>query len=559
MKTSDTVFLATLVAIVAAAIALVPTAERGAGHRDVADVDWTVVRDDPNERLTISWMGPPVHPTAEEGSWIERHLEEVFNVELKPVFQDWNAYSKRRALMLAGGDVPDVNWDGDPLILRRNLHHGFVLEVPYDVILRYAPTYVRQLNQYGPEAWLYAAYRGKNYGIGTYAANNIYPPAAVWRMDWLRKVGVTKVPETLEEMHDALHKFRHNDPDGNGILDTYGFCPVIHWSLTFLEVFNAFGVLPQDFQMCEGRVVWGGVLPAAKEALALLRQWYDEGLIDPDFAIGTIGTPQTYTKLQNGKTGYCFQNGNWSSLDLTKPNSFYSQMRELNPAAELAPGKPLIGRDGVRRKRFWGGSGHVIWFGRPVAQKPEVVIRVLKMFEAFAKDQDLFVASRIGKRGVHWEWSAQRGLYPLPPYDKRGEDSRNLLGFGPFENCYGFYSCSSAPLAFTNKYLPEGNLAFREAYRNPRWGFKNVLGKSDVVDSAGLYLEDLRQFQMTAFVEIIRGDRPLDYFDEFVRLWHARGGEMLTREANAMLRDMREIYGKVGAEYRPGGFSPVEQ
>ena len=55
-------------------------------------------------------------------------------------------------------------------------------------------------------------------------------------MDWLREVGIAEVPETLEEMYDALHEFRHDDPDGNGILDTYGFCPVIRWSLTFVEV-----------------------------------------------------------------------------------------------------------------------------------------------------------------------------------------------------------------------------------------------------------------------------------------------------------------------------------
>ncbi len=552
MSTKECLFLLGVVLIVGFSIAFVRTAPPEAGRAGVPSVDWSAVADDADRRLALSWMGPPSHPTAREGTWPERNLEDKFAVKFKPIFQDWNAYRRRRPLMLSGGDLPDVNWDGDPLYVRRNIHHGFVLPIPYEVILKHAPNYVKHLNRYGREAWLYAYYRGQNYGIPTFAASDVFPHVAVWRMDWLRKVGIARPPETLPEIHDALWKFRHEDPDGNGVKDTYGMCPVVHWSLSFVEIFCAFGVLPQDFILRDGRVAWGGVQPEAKQALALLRKWYAEELIDPDFAVGTEDTSVTYKKFQNGRNGYVYQWGDWRNLDLNNPNSMYSLMRELNPKVELAPCRPPVGFDGKRRKRVWGGPGHVIWFGKQVAQEPEKVLRVLRMFEAFATDKDLFVESRIGRRGLHWEWTPERGLHPLPPYDQRGADTRALLGFGPFENCYGFYSACSAPLEFTNEYLPAGCLEFRAQYSRPEWGLKNALGKSDVVDSAGEYLEDLRQFQMTAFVEIIRGDRPLDYFDEFVRLWRKRGGDVLTREANEMLREAREIYRKVGADDQGG-------
>ena len=546
MSLKECVFLLGVVLIIAIPIALTRTAPREEGRASATSVDWGSVRDDPSQRLTLSWMGSPAHPNAHEGTWPEKNLDQKFNVKFKPIFQDWNAYRRRRPLMLSSGEVPDVNWDGDPMYVRRNIHHGFVMEVPYDVILKYAPTYVKYLNRYGREAWLYSFYRGKNYGIPTFAACDVFPHVGVWRQDWLRKVGITKVPDTLDEMHEAFRRFRNDDPDGNGLKDTYGTCPVIHWSLTFVEVFCAYGVLPQDFIMRDGKVVWGGVQPEAKQALALLHKWYEEDLIDPDFAAGTDDTSVSYKKFQNGRNGYMYSGGDWRSLDLNNPNSMYSMMRELNRKVELAPCRPPLGVTGKRLKRVWGGPGHVIWFGKQVAKEPEKVIRVLRMFEAFATDKDLFVESRIGRRGLHWEWSPQRGLYPLPPYDQRGEDTRALLGFGMFENCYGIYSACSAPLEFTNEYLPAGNLEFRQKYCPPEWGFKNALGKSDVVDSAGEYLEDLRQFQMTAYVQIIRGDRPLDYFDEFVRLWRKRGGDILTREANEMLREAQGIYRKVG-------------
>lgn len=546
MKKEEILFLAVLVGGILAFVGFYPTKTVQSKGGAATSVDWGSVEDDLSEKLTIKWLGPPVYANAQEGTWIEQMLEARFNVDLQPVLLDWNANTRLKPLMLSSGDVPDIVWDGDPLYVRRNVHHGFVMELPYEVILEHAPTYVEYLNEYGRETWLFAFYRGKNYGIPTFAASDIYPRPGAWRMDWLRKVGIEQVPQNLEEMHDALWKFRHEDPDGNGVVDTYGFNPRIHWSLSFVDIFSAYGLLPQDFILRDGRAVWGGVQPEAKEVLALLRRWYEEELIDPDFAIGSQSTNQTAIKFQNGRTGYFYKAGSWQSLNLNNPNSMYSIMKQIDPAVELAPGAPLLGRDGMRRDRVWGGPAHVMWFGKQVAQEPQKVLRVLRIFEALAKERDLFVESRLGRRGEHWEWSAEVGLYMLPPYDVRGADTRHLLSIGMFENAYGFYSACSAPLDYTDPYLPAGQTAFRMRHAHPDWGLKNAVGKSDVVDSAGRYLEDLRQFQSTVFVEIIRGDQPLDYFDEFVRLWRARGGDVITQEANEMLQQMYDIYRKVG-------------
>jgi len=545
MTRNELLFLLGLVLLVFSGIALLPVEPRGADIPHAYAVDWRSVSDAPGKRLTISWCGSPAYPSARRGTWVQNHVEKVFNVDLRPIFLDWNAYRNRRPLMLSGGDVPDVCWDGDPLQVRRNVHQGFVLEVPYDLILRYAPAYVRNLNRYGPEAWLYSSFCGRNYGIPTFAAGDIYPYPMLWRMDWLRKAGFSRPPETLDELHTALWKFRYEDPDGNGVRDTYGMCPEIHWSVSFVEIFVAFGILPQDFIMRDGKVVWGGIQPEAKQVLALLRQWYQEELIDPDFAIGSVGNSPTERKFNNGRTGYMYLWGSFADFDLSNPNSRYATMKLLDPRVELAPGKPLIGLDGQRRARVWGGPGHVFWFGAPVAREPEKVIRVLRMFEALATNRQLFIEARSGKKGVHWDWSPRRGLYLLPPYDERGEDGRNLLTLS-LESCYGFFSPCAVPLDLTREFLREGELAFRRTYCDPAWGFKNAVGKSDVVPSAGRYLEDLRQFQTTAFIQIIRGDRPLDYFDEFVRTWKSRGGDILAAEANEMHREMQAIYRQVG-------------
>jgi putative aldouronate transport system substrate-binding protein len=553
MSRAEKFFLIAVVVLVVGGMLLTPTVPRG--QVQVAkQVDWSRVHDDPTQKLTISWMGTVGTPTAHKGSWVEHFLEQRFNVEFMPRFIDWPAYAQQRPLVMASGDIPDVNWDPDATVLRRNIENGFVMELPYDVILKYAPTYIKQVNHngngYGATSWINCSYNGKNYGFPTYAAEDIFPNIALWRMDWLRKVGINKVPETLDEMHEALRRFRNDDPDGDGIKDTYGYFPcTTRGDMYFNDVFCANNILPQDFALRDGQLIWGGITPEAKKSLAILHQWYTEDLIDPDFATQTAGS-DPWTKFTNGKIGYMISLGEdtWRSLDLTNPNSAYSKMRAINPKVELVPAKPLIAVDGKRWMHCWGGGGHTVWFGKQVAKHPEIAIRVLKMFEAYATDRDLYVTSRIGKRGVHWQYSPQRGVYPLPPYDQNGADLRNLLLFDLFENCYGFYSMSSVPLDFTRDLLPKGKDAFRMTYSNPAWGMKSAFS-AGCAPSASAYLQDLMTYQTITYLEMIRGDKPMSYFATFVENWKQRGGAVITSEVNDKMAELHTIWPKVG--YQP--------
>lgn len=194
------------------------------GYQPVApDVDWQQAAEVEarGDELAISWLGGS-SPGGMPGSFIEKYLGEKFKIRFQPIFLSHDGYVKRKPLMMMGGQVPDVLREYDPLLLQRDAYHGFLLPIPYEVILEHAPTYVRHVNETGPVAWLYAHWNGKNYGLPTTYYGGLFPGAGVWRGDWLKAVGIDKVPETLDEMHEALKRFRYNDPDGNGKQDTYG-------------------------------------------------------------------------------------------------------------------------------------------------------------------------------------------------------------------------------------------------------------------------------------------------------------------------------------------------
>ena len=551
MTIKEVVVLLVIVMLVGVGVALYPTRHASSEHTRVAhrSIDWDRVVDDPNEKLTISWMGVPIAPAVKEGTWIETMLEDRFNIELKPIFIDLNAHRWRKPLMMSGGEIPDVMWDHDIRQIRNYAAHGFILELPHELIRKHAPTYVKYLNQFGRQAWLYPHYRGKNYSIPTFDASDIFPSTMIWRKDWLRKVGLgEEAPKTFEEFYEAFRRFRHDDPDGNGKKDTYGLCPSPYEPLIFMEFFTAHKLLPFDLMLRDGKIVWGGIQPEAKKVLAMLREWYADELIDPDYISANQYMRIPRLKFRNGRTGYVSDVGDWSMLDPDRPNSEVALLLKINPDAEVVHGMPPIGIDGKRHWRVYGGPAHMISFGRQVANEPQKVLRVLHMFEDFATDEKLFIESRTGRQGVHWNWSAQRGMYLISPYDARMVPYRKMLRVELIGGCYGFFSASSVPLEMTNKYMSQPCMEYRRQYRRREWNMMNELGTNTVVPSSVLFWEDLRLLQLTTYAEIVSGDRDLDYFDTFVELWRKRGGDIMLREANELLVARNEIYRKVGID-----------
>ncbi len=184
-------------------------------------------------------------------------------------------------------------------------------------------------------------------------------------------------------------------------------------------------------------------------------------------------------------------------------------------------------------------------------------MRVLKMMEAIARDEALYMEARYGKRGVHWDYNPQtyiredgekikEGIILLPPYDeddRKRENAAEMLGGG----CM-FYFPSTFEQLYDEKYYAQADREWQRQNRRMEWAMMNLLGKSDVVPSSGRYLKDLVNYQMTVFVEMVIGDRDIETFDAFVAEWRRRGGDLILEEANEMYAHMNKIYDLVGVE-----------
>lgn len=508
--------------------------------------------DDESRTLTLVWMGPPYHPTATNGTWVQRLFEERFNVAFKPVFLGFGQSDEVKALMYAGGGVPDISWEGDPSSVQQFAAHGFLCELPYELLLKHAPNYVKLVNRLAPTAWLLSYWNGANYGIPNLWLDGQHPGPGLWRKDWLQKVGITHAPETIEEMHAAFRKFVEEDPDANGKRDTYAFSsPMVYWA-AFNEIYGAYGVAPYNWMEKDGKAVWGGTLPETKEALATLRQWYAEGLLHPDFV--TDDHTMHSQKFMNGKIGYL--SGGAADLEPEKPTSLTSKTRALcnAPNAELLSGVFPRGPGGKRGSWCWGGVGNIWVLGRQVADHPEKAIRILKMLEAVTTNETFFVESKIGRRGLHWDYvdpaaGKEGGIRYLPPYDQPQIARREVLPGTPDLAGGTFFNLANCgDPAFYNQYRSRKYVDYLYTCQNPTFGIRDILGKADVMPSAGRYLKGLRSYQEAFFAQIIRGTRGLETFDDFVTGWYDRGGTLLTREANDLMKARNRIFAQMGVE-----------
>jgi putative aldouronate transport system substrate-binding protein len=97
------------------------------------------------------------------------------------------------------------------------------------------------------------------------------------RIDYLEKVGISKTPETYDELYDALKKFKSEMNIEQPLIISYmGYNATAH-SLT-----SGFDVDP-GFYNENGTVKFGFIEQGFRDYLEMMNKWYSEGLIDQEF------------------------------------------------------------------------------------------------------------------------------------------------------------------------------------------------------------------------------------------------------------------------------------
>ena len=247
--------------------------------------------------IASGWQADPFP----ENDPVKQWFKEKLNINVNATcYVDSAERDQQITLRYASANPPDFANFNTRTTAVKLYQQGVILDdwTPY---LDKIPTYVAQIHAADV---ITRTLDGKLFSLASHGMGegNIWQ---TWiRQDWLNKLGLD-LPKTPDAILDAARRFTFEDPDGNGIDDTWGFSDCAGGAaMSWLH-----GNLRNIFAYTEVQVVNGAAVPFAiapqyKEALGFAATAVSEGLIDPDWY--TQDWLGCYNKIRAGQIGVIY-------------------------------------------------------------------------------------------------------------------------------------------------------------------------------------------------------------------------------------------------------------
>lgn len=293
--------------------------------------------------------------------------------------------------------------------------------IDFEVLKENTPRLMSLLTTlYGGDEGIKSAlnYRDEVWCVPYFAMTNAIAWVSAVRNDWLEAVGLG-VPTTVAELGEVLRAFTFDDPDGNGVQDTYG-CDSIQYGL--FNVAAAFGTSEAlAFWLADdgSAITTNAVSDEYKAFLKQIHEWYAAGYIDPEFVTDVGDRAAIRSKWASGKMGiYCdnpwwFEDGRGeigplrmltdtdSSLDFSTSFSFFG------PTVLNEGDQPAVSN------LFSDIKGQAsVYFGYDCPD--EVVVKMMqlidsrvRLYDGTAEDVEvgkLRARMDVGEEGTYWNW-----------------------------------------------------------------------------------------------------------------------------------------------------------
>jgi putative aldouronate transport system substrate-binding protein len=420
------------------------------------DFDWSVFEPltDTPTTLTMFYTQPPALAAIEDSpndmSYLYQKFEEITNVHIDFQMVSMMDATTNFTLMIASGDYCDII--NDALNYYDTSDQAYEDGVALDLLEyeEYVPNFMSLLDEYpdiGTEL-LTLDEHILNMPRVDMPIGQVADSGLLIRQDWLDDLGL-EVPQTYDEMHDVLVAFK----SAYNITDPYvmPYQVLSPWGLmaggygiTATADANNFYV-----NLETGTVELATISDAYYDYLSMFRDWYAEGIINPDFTSQMTNLPDE-SIISNEQTGIWFS-------DLSYIKTYQELLASVNPDAELSlmsdPGVDAERSGYIESTTSVAGSG-----GFSVTEccdDPELAFLWCDMWY----DPDLTQFINYGYEGVTFD------------YDENGDPviggciTDNDLGLPSLKMANGVYLCTSGGFIYdTHKYDLEYTDLQLEAY-----------------------------------------------------------------------------------------------
>lgn len=226
------------------------------------------------------------------------------------------------------------------------------------------------------------------------------------RKDWLEAVG-KDMPTSWEELYDVMHAFTYDDPDGNGVKDTYGLTGDGMGTLRYF--FASAGISNRYWNKDEdGNWFFGALDDKNIEILEWLRKMYEDGSLDPDF--GAISWKDGLAKFSSNTFGIALRNADADWINGVMTQYYGAANPDVNPFDRI----DVIGALGVNKGDPQCMEAYIscmvaIQFSPSITE--EEMDRFLAFYEYLQTEEGQLM--RMGIEGVDWEKDADGNIVKI--------------------------------------------------------------------------------------------------------------------------------------------------
>ncbi|KZE71732.1 hypothetical protein AV654_05885 [Paenibacillus elgii] len=213
-----------------------------------------------------------------------KELGKRLNIDFEFITGDIKTMRTKLPVMIASGQYPDIVSGGIADINKYGQSGAFI---PLnDPIAKSAPNIKKHLMD-DPEAKIQTvSFDGNIYAIPMLSAVRTSEGPLV-RKDWLDRLGLP-MPETMDDWYNMLKAFKEKDANGNGNPnDEIPFSSVggqdDKYYLNFADAWGIDLNTDNRWKVENDKLIFTPIDPRAKEYLATMNKWYNEGLIDKEF------------------------------------------------------------------------------------------------------------------------------------------------------------------------------------------------------------------------------------------------------------------------------------
>lgn len=470
----------------------------------------------------------------ENNKW-SRLYEDTLGIRIR---YDWVArgdlYRQKLGVAIASGNLPDiVKVNAQQLRLLTNA--GLIRDMTETYETYATPLTKRILSEEGTGPFDSATIDGKLMAIPETVAS-IEGAQFIWiRTDWLDALGM-QPPRTMNDLLAISKAFTDEDPDRNGIDDTYGLAVTQYlWDpvMGIMDFMAGYGAYAKIWLKDDnGKLVYGGIQPEVKSALKALQEMYKSGQLDPEF--GLKDGVKMKKMIATGKVGM-FYGEQWGS--------FVAQASRENFPESQWQAFPIVSANGEQPKVPLRFNTYQYFAVREDYPHPEAIVKMFNLHLEKNWGETAEYETYYSNPLPVWQ------LSPVTPYPvkknleayRQLEEARRTGDFSKLkdeakaiqkniETYLAGGANKESGWGWERTYGAGGALSIMDAYeRNGQLLYESFVGApTDTMIDKQAVLDEL---EYETFINIILG-RSVDDFDRFVKEWKELGGDQITAEVN---------------------------